>query len=141
MSKERNQEEGEAKYTITGWARICEELPREKGGIFTFTHTIWIYETKWEADGKETDKESKCLGLFPVEFEVDLKQKKLVLKEQAPLLPLVPPGTSNSVDGEASTEDVPEITGDSSQPGLEPIGDCSSSLGIEDGQDSHRDAH
>ena len=84
-----SEENAEKKiYTIKGWARLYEEKPREKGGIFTFTHTIWIYETKWEADGKELDKEATCLGLFPICIEID-REKRILTFINPNLLPPV----------------------------------------------------
>lgn len=119
MPEERNKEEvkpEEVVYTIKGWARLYEELPEEKGGIFSFTHTIWIYGTKWEADGKEIDKDAKCLGLFPILIEVNQTKKKLTFKDPNLTPTLVPSGTSDCIDGEASAEDVPEVTGNSTEP-------------------------
>jgi len=56
---------------IEGWARIYEEQVAEKGGLYSFTHSIFIYPMKSMADEREKDKMAKCLGVFPVKWVVE----------------------------------------------------------------------
>ena len=56
---------------IEGWGRIYEEKDEEKGGLYSFTHTVFIYATKWEAEDREKDKQARCLGIFPVKWELE----------------------------------------------------------------------
>ena len=56
--------------TYEGWARLYKEMPKEENGIFSFDYSVFIYPNKWMAQEREMDKESKCLGCFPVRFDV-----------------------------------------------------------------------
>jgi hypothetical protein len=114
---------------IQGWARIYKEKTPEEGGIFSFTHTIWIYETEWEADGKSKDEQATCLGKFPISLEINERERKLTFLPPS----LVPARPSNGVDTKASTEDIPEVRRDSTEPGLHTGSDGSRGTGVEDG--------
>lgn len=55
---------------IKGWARLYEEPNEKEGGIFSFTHSLFIYPLKNMADDEERDRHSKCLGIFYVEWDI-----------------------------------------------------------------------
>jgi hypothetical protein len=42
-----------------------------EGGVFSFSHSIFIYPLEFLAKEKELDKASKFLGAFEVEFELE----------------------------------------------------------------------
>ncbi len=56
---------------IEGWARLYEEETEEKGGLYSFTHTVFIYATRGEAEDREKDTHAKFLGVFPVKWELE----------------------------------------------------------------------
>ena len=59
------------KVKIQGYARIYWDEPE---GIWSFSHSLFVYPSLIEADNRDIDCKSAFLGICPIELEIEVTE-------------------------------------------------------------------